>query len=128
MESSGMVIDTYIIIDFLRSKNKTNTEVYKIPDETIIHISAVSLYELLMGATDEQKREDVRLITEDLIVLPFDDGVSVRASEIYHTLRKSNLMIEFRDIFIAATCLTFNLPIKTRNRKHFTRISNLQFC
>ena len=79
MESSGMVIDTCIFIDFLRSKNKTNTEFYKIPDETIIHISAVSLYELLMGATIKQKRDDLRLITESLIVLPFDIEVSVRA-------------------------------------------------
>jgi len=62
------------------------------------------MYELCIGATDEQKREDVRLLTEDAIVLPFDERVSLKAAEIYHVLRRTNKMIEFRDLFIAALC------------------------
>ena len=34
-------------------------------------------------------------------------------------------MIEFRDIFIAATCIENNLPIVTLNKKHFERIAGL---
>ena len=45
--------------------------------------------------------------------------------EIYHQLRQVNKMIEFRDIFIAATALVYNLPVKTLNKKHFARISGL---
>ena len=79
-----------------------------------------------MGATNEQKRLDVQLLTEDTIILPFDEEVSTRASEIYHDLRKTNKMIEFRDIFIAATCLIHDLPIKTTNKNHFQRIIGLK--
>jgi predicted nucleic acid-binding protein len=43
-----------------------------------------------------------------------------------HLLRKENLLIEFRDIFIAATCLVNHLPIKTINKKHFERIKGLE--
>jgi predicted nucleic acid-binding protein len=52
--------------------------------------------------------------------------VAEKAAEIYHRLRKNNQIIEFRDIFIAATCLTFNLPIATLNKKHFKRIEGLK--
>jgi predicted nucleic acid-binding protein len=126
MESSRVVVDTSIFIDYLRAKDKKSTELYKIPSSKRIYISSVTLYELLMGATNEQKREDVRLLTEDTIVLPFDEEESIRASEIYHDLRKTNKMIEFRDIFIAATCLSHNLPIKTTNKNHFQSIKGLK--
>jgi predicted nucleic acid-binding protein len=126
MENPRVVIDTSIFIDYLRAKDKKNTVLYKCPSSKKIYISSVTLYELLMGATNEQKRLDVQLLTEDTIVLPFDEEVSIRASEIYHDLRKTNKMIEFRDIFIAATCLIHNLPIKTTNINHFQRIKGLK--
>ena len=126
MESSGVVVDTSIFIEYLRARDKKNTALYKIPNNSIIYISAVTLYELLMGATNKQKREDVHLLTEDVIVLPFDQEVSFKASEIYHELRSTNKMIEFRDIFIAATCFVYNMSILTTNTSHFQRISGLQ--
>jgi predicted nucleic acid-binding protein len=126
MENSGVVVDTSIFIDYLRAKDKRNTVLFRIPDNQRNYISSVTLYELLMGATDRQKIKDVHLLTDDTIILPFDEEVSIRASEIYHDLRKSNTMIEFRDIFIASTCLIHNLPIMTANKKHFQRIKGLK--
>ncbi len=35
-------------------------------------------------------------------------------------------MIEFRDIFIGATAIVHNLPLKTTNTKHFERIKELE--
>jgi predicted nucleic acid-binding protein len=66
------------------------------------------------------------LLTDDTIILPFDDEVSIKASEIYHELKKRNELIEFRDIFIAATCLVHKLSIMTSNKKHFERIKGLK--
>lgn len=126
MERSKVVIDTCIFIDFLRAKDKKTTVLYSIPDNIQIYISSVTLYELLMGATNEQKEEDIRLLTEGLVILPFDEDVSRRASEIYHRLRKENKMIEFRDIFIAATCLVYGMPVITTNKNHFQRIQGLE--
>jgi predicted nucleic acid-binding protein len=79
-----------------------------------------------MGATTPEKENDVRLITEDLSVLPFSDVVAIESAKIYHQLRRSNKMIEFRDIFIAATCVVNDLPILTLNHKHFSRIKGLE--
>jgi predicted nucleic acid-binding protein len=126
MENSGVVVDTSIFIDYLRAKDKRNTVLFGIPDNQRIYISSVTLYELLMGATDRQKIKDVHLLIDDTIILPFDEEVSIQGSEIYHDLRKSNTMIEFRDIFIASTCLIHNLPIMTANKKHFQRIKGLK--
>lgn len=58
-----------------------------------------------MGATTKDKEKDVMNITENFTVLPLKDTVDQKAAELYHKLRLSNQMIEFRDIFIAATCI-----------------------
>lgn len=120
-----MVVDTSVFIEYLRVKDKKRSTLFAIPDETQLYISSVTMYELLMVATDEKKQKDIKLLTEDLPVLPFDESVSKKSAEIYHQLRLENNMIIFRDIFIAATCLVFELPLKTLNKKHFERIKGL---
>lgn len=125
MESGRVVIDTSVFIEFLRTKDKVKTILFTLPDNVDLCISSVTLYELLMGATTEEKVNDIRILTNDLIVLPFSKDIAVKASEIYHHLRKNNKMIEFRDIFIAATCIVHSLSIKTLNKKHFKRIDEL---
>ena len=125
MERSGVVVDTSIFIDYLRAKEKLSTVLYQMPDEEQIFISAVTLYELLLGASTPEKLKDIKILTEYLPVLSFNEDVAVKAAEIYHYLRKQNKIIEFRDIFIAATCIINNLPIKTLNKKHFDRVKGL---
>ena len=67
-----MVIDTSIFIEFLRAKDKTKTVLFKIPDDEQIYISSVTLYELLMGAYTPNKVNDIKILTEDIPVLPFN--------------------------------------------------------
>jgi len=78
-----------------------------------------------MGAKTIEKWNDVRTLTDELIVLPLDAEVAIQASIIYHDLLKANKMIEFRDIFIAATCLANQISLNTLNKKHFNRIKTL---
>lgn len=121
-----MVIDTGIFIEHLRSKDKTATTLYQVSNQSNLYISAVSLYELYMGAATNEKVQDIKMLTEDLTILPFTDAVAIKAAQIYHKLRLANQMIEFRDIFIAATCITHELPIATINKRHFERIEGLK--
>jgi predicted nucleic acid-binding protein len=121
-----MVVDTSVFIEFLRAKDKTQTILFNTPSENRIFISSVTLYELLMGANTSQKINDIRILTDGIPVLSFSESVAQKAGEIYHQLRKANKMIEFRDIFIAATAITNKMPVKTLNVKHFARISEIE--
>ena len=122
-----MVIDTSIFIEFLRKKDKTQTSFFKINDSDNLNLSVITLYELLMGATNEQKLKDIKILIQNIKILPFDEEVAYQANSIYQSLKKKNKIIEFRDIFIAATCLVNNQKILTLNKKHFSRIDNLHF-
>lgn len=79
-----------------------------------------------MGATTDAKQRDVKLIIDNFTILPFTDVIATRAAMVYHHLRLTNKMIEFRDLFIAATCIVHELPILTLNKKHFERIDELE--
>ncbi|MCE7067882.1 type II toxin-antitoxin system VapC family toxin [Dyadobacter sp. CY326] len=128
MENPAMVIDTGLFIKHLRKPDKSKTTLALLPDDASLFVSAVTVYELMMGATDIQKKADVEILLSGLPVLPFSEEVSLKAAEIYHNLRRRNSLIEFRDIFIAATAIPFQLPIKTLNQGHFQRVENLEMA
>ncbi len=120
-----VILDTTIFIEYLRATNKSKTTLYSLVDTTPLVLSAVTYYELLMGANSEAKKNDVNSLTDKMVILPFDDAISEKAAEIFHDLKKQNKLIEFRDIFIAATAISAQLPLKTLNKKHFERIEGL---
>ncbi|MEM9887934.1 MAG: type II toxin-antitoxin system VapC family toxin [Bacteroidota bacterium] len=126
MENRRVVADTTIFIEHLRATKKEKTKLFKLVNEVELYTSAITVYKLLMGAKTEQKKQDVFLLVEDIPILPFDYEASLKAAEIFHYLRTSNKLIEFRDIFIGAICLANNLPVATINRKHFERIKGLE--
>ncbi|MCE7061730.1 type II toxin-antitoxin system VapC family toxin [Dyadobacter sp. CY343] len=128
MENPGMVIDTGIFIEFLRKPDKSKTVLKSLPNDAALFVSAVTVYELMMGATGQEKKNDIHILLDGIPVLPFTEEVSINAAEIYHDLRRRNLMMEFRDIFIAASAITFHLPVKTLNLGHFQRIQNLELA
>lgn len=128
MGTANVVVDTNTIIEYFRSKDKLKTTLRKLPEETDLFLSSVSVYELHMGAPNEDKQRDVQKLIENFSILPFTEDVAKQAAMIYHQLKKKNQLIEFRDIFIAATCIVNNIPLVTANRKHFDRIEGLQMA
>ncbi len=120
-----VILDTNIFIEFLRASDKSKTLLFAVAETPNLCISAITHYELLMGATSESKKNDVKLLTETLTILPFDVVVSEKAAEIYRTLKQQNKLIEFRDIFIGATAIAHQTPLKTLNKKHFQRIEGI---
>jgi len=126
MENRRMVVDTGIFIEYLRAKDKSKTILQNLSEKVELYISSVTLYELYMGATSPQKWVDVKTLTEDIPVLPFTKTISEKAAIIYQELRKEGKIIEFRDIFIGATAMVHDLPVLTRNKKHFIRIKGLK--
>ncbi len=84
------------------------------------------MYELLAGATDDTKRQDVNTLKEALNVLDFSEEVAEMATRIFQDLRKRNQLISNNDIYIAATAMVHDLELMTLNRKDFERIENLK--
>jgi predicted nucleic acid-binding protein len=126
MAAGNLLIDTSIIIDYLRKKNKRKSQFYKISATHTLFISTITLFELFAGAKNEQKMKDIDSVIEYVKMLPFTEETAKTAGEIYLALRDENKLIEAKDIFIAATALSHDLPLMTLNVKHFERIKGLE--
>ncbi|RMH94049.1 MAG: type II toxin-antitoxin system VapC family toxin [Calditrichaeota bacterium] len=125
MEHQRVLIDTSILIDHLRKKQKQKTTFFKLAYNFDCVISAVTKFEFAVGTTP-RNREFVEKLLASFPVLPFDALCAQTAVEIYHGLKAKNKLISLPDIFIAATALANDLTLYTLNRKDFERIENLK--
>lgn len=126
MENRKVLADTSLLIDYLRIADKPNSQFIQLFKNHNLHISVISVFELLNGATTESKMSDIKKLCKNLGIIDFDLPCAEKASEIYRELKSRNKMIEFRDILIGATALVHDIPIATLNVKHFERISGIQ--
>ncbi len=88
-------------------------------------MSSVTLFELQCGAKTEKHTEDIVKLCKWITTISFDDEIAEISSIIYQDLKNEKKLIEFRDIFIAATAIANNLCVATLNTKHFERIRDL---
>ena len=120
-----MVVDTSIFIDHYRSKDKSATEFARLPKGVQLLTSVMVVYELQAGASTPQKRTEMTELLRDFRVLELNREIAEKAGEITANLRATGFTVGGGDILIAATCLFFNQPVKTSNRKDFLRIEGL---
>ncbi|MCP4401491.1 MAG: type II toxin-antitoxin system VapC family toxin [bacterium] len=125
MADRRVLVDTSIIIEFLRKTHKDRSLLWKIKTSAECFMSSISLFELLSGVKTPRHREDIHKVTRWIESVYFDDDVADMAASIFRELKQQNQVIEFRDIFIAATARLYNFPIATLNTDHFTRIDGL---
>jgi tRNA(fMet)-specific endonuclease VapC len=125
MANRRILVDTSVFIDFLRKDKKDKTILWYLQENYICTMSSVTLFELLCGAKTEKHLADVNTLAKWIESLPFDDPVAENAATIFRELKAKNRLIEFRDIFIAATAHQHNLPIATLNGKHFECVAQI---
>lgn len=126
MDNPKLLIDTSIIIDHFRNKVKTNTQLIRLYQKYLLHISSVTVFELYNGASTSEKVRDIELLLKNVRVIDFSTKIAFEASKIYRQLLSENKVIEFRDIFIASTAKVNKIPLATLNLNHFERIKGLK--
>jgi predicted nucleic acid-binding protein len=125
MENQIVCLDTSILIDYYRKKDKTKTLFYNLTNHySIFAVSAISEYELYIGNSDEQNVFWDNFFMK-IAVFPFDTESVKQSVSIYKQLKLKNKLIEIPDILIAGTVMKNNLLFATLNRKHFERIEGL---
>ena len=118
-----ILIDTSVIIDFLRKKNKQNSFLWKLKENNCrCFISIITVFELHVGAKTEQHKQDLLNLLKYFEIISFTYEIALLSANIYKKLKSENKLINFNDIFIGATAISINLPLTTLNEKHFNRL------
>jgi len=119
-------IDTSVLIDFYRKKNKKNSYFFELVSRNEkFAVSVITEYEIYIGS-DAGKDEYWDIFFKDFISLPYDSITNKLAVSIDRKLKSTRNQIDVPDLMIAATALKNNLPLAILNVKHFKRIPELQ--
>jgi len=122
-----MILDSDIIIDFLKNDKKIIERISKIKEEESLKTTTINVFELLNGFLALNKKETFLLeFINNLKVLNFNFEASEKAAEIFNELRSNGEEIDHLDLFIASIAITNKEKLFTRNKKHFNRIKELE--
>lgn len=120
-----MLIDSSVLIDALRDAPGAIPFLADVMYEGVLHGSVVAKAEVLGGMLPREAAD-----THDLlgIVVWHDvtDPVAEQAGRLGQQYRRSHTGISVSDLLIAATAMTLDLPLATRNVKHFPMFPDLR--
>ena len=123
------VLDTNTIIYFFKGMGHVSNMLFQKPPNSI-GIPTIVLYELEVGiaksVAPEKRMEQLEALTAIVTILPFGIDEVKFAANIRANLEKVGTPIGPYDVLIAATALTNNDILVTRNTKEFARIEGLQ--
>lgn len=113
-------IDTSVLLDYYRAKNKQSTMLYRLSFNYQFTVPTIVIYEVLRG--DKKKDAFWKTFFSETRILPFDERSASEAAGVYKHLTSQNQMIGTNDILIAGVTLANQLRLATINRKDFVRI------
>jgi len=120
------MVDTSILIDYFRKKDKSKTKLFSLSQEfESICISSVTEFEIYTGANHLQQ-DFWKIMLKKFVVFPFDSDAALVAVDIQEKLKKIRKTIDKADLFIAATAIAHNLTFDTLNQRHFENIESLK--
>lgn len=123
---TGIVVDTDIFIDYLKKRQPGAEFLKKAYLKYNIHVTSITVYELLYGVQKSGKENLISRLLKYVTVVPFDDVSARRAAAIHYTLRNNGMDIGVKDSFIAGICDAHNMPLLTRNIKHFKCVPSIR--
>ena len=87
MEYRDILIDTCIIIEFLRKKHKKNSILWLIKEKDFnCTISTITVFELYAGAITKRHKNDLYKILKWLEIISFTREIAEQAAEVYKRL------------------------------------------
>jgi predicted nucleic acid-binding protein len=123
MAKIKLLVDTDVIIDYLKGV-KPARDLFKAKNIDI-YCSVLSKKELLskVGLSDSERKRIIRLMSR-LKVLKIDNDINQKYMLLINRYGEKHSSIA--DYLIAATAWAKNLPLLTRNIRHFKRIKEIK--
>jgi tRNA(fMet)-specific endonuclease VapC len=118
------VVDTDILVDYLRGRGP-GAELLARLGRGGYRVTAVSAFELALGAAHRLDPGPVHVLL-DAPTLALTPRGGLLGGEALARLRGDGRGIDVRDALQAGVCLDADLPLVTRNVRHFQRVPGLR--
>lgn len=123
--NKNVLVDTSVIIDFLRRQDKENTVFFQLLNKKYTcYCSIITHTELYSGASIWKNAHAKETLEKTLLaikMLPLSEDISQTAGKI-----RAIQHIPIIDAIIAATALAYKLPLATLNRRDFEKIKGVR--
>ena len=120
-----VLVDSDVLIDFLNGVEPQATVIGNLLTERRLLLSSVSVFELYAGVTGKRRTVVIDRIVKSTTVLAIGEKEAKTAASIYTDLKRRGRLVGNTDLLIAATAISNDLDLYTRNISHFGRIAGL---
>ncbi len=121
-----MLVDSDILIDYLRGREPIASLLRRAFAAERIQTTVVNQFELMAGARRPDNERAVEELLQTVDIISLDPEAASLAGKLRRSLLASGFDIGMADSLIAGIALAKDLPLLTRNRRHFERIPNLK--
>ncbi len=118
------ILDADVLVDFLLGEGAAGVVAARLRARAAATTSVV-VFELARGI-DQGDGARLREALRGLRVYPLDHLAARKAADLWRELEGRGERIGDRDLLTAAIAITANLPILTRNTRHFRRVPGLK--
>lgn len=110
-------LDSDIIIDILNNEASAKDLIVSLDAE--FYITSINSFEIWYGRKESEK---IFELLNTLKILDFDNDSALNSGDIMRKLKGKGSLLDIRDVFIAAVCITNKVELLTNNKKHFERL------
>ena len=122
-----VVVDTDVLIDYFAGVSPSAEAVQRLLETDRLGVTTLTIFELYCGVQREELQPDIELLVDaSRIVLPLGIEAARRAAAQFRDLKRNGQLLPVPDLLVAGCCLSADLPLLTRNRQHFSRLTQLE--
>ena len=115
-----VMIDTNVLIYLIeKAPVEKLVELYRNYE---LYVCGIVAFEFLVGVYRTNRLKLKEILEKYFFVVPITYDIIVKASEIEAKLIERGMMLDPRDVLIAATAIVHNMPLWTYNIKDFKRL------
>jgi predicted nucleic acid-binding protein len=112
----NILIDTDILIDFLRGKEKAREFLLSVEEENTLYCSVITVAEIYAGMREVEKEKTDDLL-DSLNIVEINRAIAEKAGTYKHQVRRQ--ILELDDCIIAASSFYLKALLVTGNGKHY---------
>lgn len=120
-----VVVDTSILIDYLRDGTKWETFVKNVGEDVELFLPTIVIFELFTSNSTKSMAKKTELVDflKQFSRINLDEQIAKRAGELLRDLKTT---LQVPDYIIAASALEIGATVVTLNQKHFAQIPQLK--
>ncbi|MEX0610040.1 MAG: type II toxin-antitoxin system VapC family toxin [Balneolaceae bacterium] len=119
------IIDTDILIDFSLDRTDAIQTMAILEDKFLLSISVITAMELYSGCRSKKDLKKVDELISDIHIEFVTKSISKTALDLMKKFRSSH-GVEINDMLIAATSLSLEAKMISKNQKHYKFLSGIE--